>query len=92
MATQAVPHITMIHRIKWMDYSINHWAALTAHLQDGQFLVHNNHIDNLMRPWVMGRKARVFRSWELASQRAAVTMSLEQSAKLNGHDPWACLK
>ena len=29
---------------------------------------------------------------ELASQRAAVVMSLVASAKLNGHDPWAYLK
>ena len=28
----------------------------------------------------------------LAGQRAAATMSLIQSAKLNGHDPWAYLK
>jgi len=29
---------------------------------------------------------------ELAGQRAAVVMSLLQSAKLHGHDPWAYLK
>ena len=28
---------------------------------------------------------------ELAGQRAAIVMSLVQSAKLNGHDPWAYL-
>ena len=29
---------------------------------------------------------------ELAGQRAAVVMSLVQSAKLHGHDPWVYLK
>ena len=29
---------------------------------------------------------------QLAGERAAVVMSLLQSAKLNGHDPWAYLK
>ena len=45
-----------------------------------------------MRPWAMGRKAWLFAGSELARQRAAVVMSLVQSAKLNGHDPWAYLK
>lgn len=77
---------------KALDYSINHWAALTAHLQDGRLPVDNNCIENLMRPWAMGRKAWLFCGSELAGQRAAVVMSLVQSAKLNGHDPWAYLK
>ena len=46
----------------------------------------------LMRPWAMGRKAWLFAGSELAGQRAAIVMSLVQSAKLNGHDPWAYLK
>ena len=75
-----------------LDYSINHWAALTAHLQDGRLPVDNNHIENLMRTWAMGRKAWLFCGSELAGQRAAVVMSLVMSAKLYGHDPWAYLK
>ena len=38
------------------------------------------------------RKAWLFAGSELAGQRAAVVMSLVQSAKLSGHDPWAYLK
>ena len=34
----------------------------------------------------------MFAGSELAGQRAAVVMSLVQSAKLSGHDPWAYLK
>ena len=40
----------------------------------------------------MGRKAWLFAGSELAGQRAAVVMSLVQSAKLSGQDPWAYLK
>ena len=40
-----------------------------------------------MRPWTMGRNAWLFDGSELAGQRAAVVMSLVQSAKLNGLDP-----
>ena len=75
-----------------IDYSLNHWAALTANLKDGRVPIDNNHIENLMRPWAMGRKAWLFAGSELAGQRAAIVMSLVQSAKLNGHDPWAYLK
>ena len=75
-----------------IDYSLNAWGPLTAHLSDGRVPVDNNHIENLMRPWAMGRKAWLFAGSELAGQRAAVVMSLVQSAKLNGHDPWAYLK
>ena len=75
-----------------IDYSLNAWGALSAHLQDGHVLVNKNHIDNLLRPLATGRKARLFAGSELAGQRAAVVMSLVQSAKLNGHDVRAFLK
>ena len=75
-----------------IDYSLNHWSGLTANLLDGNVPIDNNHLENLMRPWAMGRKAWLFAGSELAGQRAAVVMSLVQSAKLNGHDPWAYLK
>ena len=77
---------------KAIDYSLNHWHALTANLRDGNVPLDNNHLENLMRPWAMGRKAWLFCGSELAGQRAAVVMSLVQSAKFNGHDPWAYLK
>ena len=38
------------------------------------------------------RRAWLFAGSELAGQRAAVVMSLAQSAKLNGHDPWVYFK
>ena len=77
---------------KALNYSLNAWTALTHHLVDGNVPVDNNHCENLIRPWAMGRKAWLFCGSELAGQRAAVVMSLVQSAKLNGHDPWAYLK
>lgn len=75
-----------------IDYSLNRWTALTAYLLDGNVAIDNNHIENLMRPWAMGRKAWLFAGSELAGQRAAVVMSLVQSARMHGHDPWAYLK
>lgn len=40
----------------------------------------------------MGRRAWLFVGSELAGQRAAIVMSLVQSARLNGHEPWAYLR
>jgi transposase len=75
-----------------LDYSLNRWTALGRFLHDGEVSIDNNHVERLMRPWAMGRKAWLFCGSELAGQRAAMVMSLVQSAKLNGHDPWAYLK
>ena len=75
-----------------LDYSLKRWTALGRFLVDGAVSIDNNHIENLMRPWAMGRKAWLFAGSELAGQRAAIVMSLVQSAKLHGHDPWAYLK
>ena len=77
---------------KAIDYSLNHWDGLSRYLLDGAVPIDNNHIENQMRPWALGRKNWLFIGSELAGERAAVVMSLLQSAKLNGHDPWAYLK
>ena len=77
---------------KAIDYSLNHWQALSEFLKDGAVPVDNNWIENQMRPWGLGRKNWLFIGSQLAGERAAVVMSLLQSAKLHGHDPFAYLK
>jgi transposase len=75
-----------------LDYSLNSWSALVRNLEDGNVNVDNNSLENLMRPWAMGRKAWLYCGSELAGKRAAVVMSLVHSARLNGHDPYAYLR
>ena len=77
---------------KAIDYTLGHWAALTRHLGDGAVALDNNHLERQIKPWAMGRKAWQFVGSELAGQRAAIVMSLVQSARMNGHDPWAYLR
>ncbi|HWP13113.1 MAG TPA: IS66 family transposase, partial [Ramlibacter sp.] len=77
---------------KAIDYSLNNWGTLTRNLHDGEVPVDNNHLENQIRPWATGRKAWLFAGSELAGQRAAIVMSLVQSAKLCGHDPYAYLR
>ena len=76
---------------KALNYSLNHWEALTRNLLDGEVNVDNKSLENLIRPWALGRRAWLFAGSALAGQRAAIVMSLVQSAKLNGHDPRAYL-
>lgn len=77
---------------KAIDYSLNHWVGLGRFLLDGDVPIDNNHIENRIRPWALGRRNWLFIGSQLAGERAAVVMSLLQSAKLNGHEPWAYLK
>ena len=77
---------------KAIDYSLNQWAGLGRFLLDGDVPIDNNYVENRIRPWALGRRNWLFIGSQLAGQRAAVVMSLLQSAKLNGHEPWAYLK
>lgn len=77
---------------KALDYSLKRWIALTRFLGDGQLPIDNNWIENQIRPIAIGRNNWLFAGSLRAGQRAAAAMSLIQSAKLNGHDPYAYLK
>lgn len=52
----------------------------------------NNPIENQIRPIAIGRNNWLFAGSLRAGKRGAAIMSLIQSAKLNGHDPYAYLK
>jgi len=77
---------------KAIDYSLNHWEGLGRFLLDGEVPLDNNHCENQIRPWALGRRNWLFVGSVLAGERAAVVMSLLQSVKINGRDPWAYLK
>ena len=77
---------------KALDYSLRRWTALTRFVDDGQLPVDNNWIENQIRPIAIGRANWLFAGSLRAGQRAAAVMSLVQSARMNGHDPYAYLK
>ena len=77
---------------KALDYSLRRWVALTRFVDDGQLPVDNNWIENQIRPIALGRSNWLFAGSLRAGQRAAAVMSLIQSARMNGHDPYAYLK
>ncbi len=77
---------------KALDYSLRRWAALTRVVDDPQLPLDNNWIENQIRPVALGRNNWLFAGSLRAGQRAAAIMSLIQSARMNGHNPYAYLK
>ncbi|UZE09014.1 IS66 family transposase [Pseudomonas corrugata] len=77
---------------KALDYSLKRWVALTRYLDDGAVPIDNNPVENTIRPWALGRSNWLFAGSLRSGKRAAAIMSLIQSARMNGHDPYAYLK
>ncbi len=53
--------------------------------------IDNNQVENQKRPWALGRSNWLFAGALRSGKRAAAIMSLIQSARMNGHDPYAYL-
>ena len=70
------------------------WCCKThrRYLDDGNVPIDNHAVDNSLQPVAVGRKNWLYVGSQQAGDRAAVMLSLIESAKLNRHDSWACLK
>lgn len=77
---------------KALDYSIKRWAALVRYADDGAVPIDNNQCENQIRPWALGCSNWLFAGSLRSGKRAAAIMSLIQSARINGHAPYAYLK
>ena len=79
---------------KAIEYCLKRWQALTRYLEDGSLPIDMRSTASQgaeMRPWALGRKNWLFAGSLESGQRAASIMSLIQSARLNGIDPYAYL-
>ena len=77
---------------KAIRYSLGRWVALTRYLADGDLPIDNNWLENRIRPVALGRNNWLFAGSDRAGRRAAVVMSLIQTARLHGLDPYAYLR
>jgi Transposase IS66 family len=84
-----VPADSMVSGILRVRTQLN---PLTRFLDDGQLPIDNNWIENQIPPIAIGRQLAVFAGSLRAGQGAAAVMSLIQSARLSGHDPYAYTK
>ncbi len=77
---------------KALDYSLKSWVAQARYLEEGAVRIDNNQIENLIRAWALGRSNWLVAGSLRSGKKAAVIMSLIQSARFNGHDPYTYLK
>jgi hypothetical protein len=54
--------------------------------------IDNNPVENQIRPWALGRSNCLFGGLLRSGKRAAAFMSLIQSGRMKGRDPYAYLK
>lgn len=73
-------------------YALNHRAALERYLEDGRLEIDNNGAERAIKPVVLGRKNWLTAGSEAAARRAAILLSLVNTCKNLGIDPFAYLQ
>jgi hypothetical protein len=76
---------------KAMDYMLKRIDLFTRFLDDGRICLSNNAAERELRGIVLGRKSWLFAGSDRGGERAAVMLTLIQTAKLNDVDPQAWL-
>ena len=84
-------------RFPGIQDGIKHAYALGQIDKAARFVEHDlltpdtNAAENVIRPFVVGRKNWLFSGNELGAHASAGIYSLNETAKANGHEPFRCL-
>ena len=73
---------------KAVRYTLNEWKKLIVFLNDGNIHIDNNHVENSIRPFVVGRKNWLFSGSPRGAHASAFLYSIVESAKACGHEPY----
>lgn len=76
---------------KAIQYTYGQWHKLIRYIDDGQYEIDNNLIENAIRPLAIGRKNYLFAGSNTAAQKAAIMYSLFASCKINDVNPFEWL-
>jgi hypothetical protein len=76
---------------KAMDYMLKRIDAFTRFLDDGRICLSNNAAERELRGIALGRKSWLFAGSDRGGERAAIMLTLIQTARLNDVDPQAWL-
>jgi transposase len=76
---------------KAMDYMLKRIDVFTRFLEDGRICLSNNAAERQLRGIALGRKSWLFAGSDRGGERAAIMLTLIQTAKLNDVDPQAWL-
>lgn len=77
---------------KAIQYALNNWEKLIVYIEDGRLKPDNNVPENALRPFVLGRKNWLFAGAPQGAEASATFFSLIETAKANGHEPYAYLR
>ena len=77
---------------KALNYLENQWPRLVRYLDDGQYPIDNNAVENAIRPFAVGRKNWMFSTSVQGAKASANLYSLVETAKAHGLEPYAYLK
>lgn len=73
-------------------YSRSNWVALTRYLEAPYLSIDNNATENAIRPIALGKKNWLHLGSDRGGKTAAALLSLVQSCKLLGNEPFAYLR
>jgi transposase len=76
---------------KPIDYMLKRWGDFARFAEDGRICLTNNAAERALRGLALGRRAWLFAGSDRGAERAAVMVTLIQTARLNDVDPQAWL-
>jgi len=74
-----------------VNYTLNHWAALTRYLDDARLSICNNEAERSIKEFVLCRKNFLFVGSDAGGRAAAIHLSFIASCNRNNIDPIAYL-
>jgi transposase len=73
---------------KAIRYCLAHWPELNNYLKDGRIEIDNNHVENAIRPFALGRKNWIFSGSPSGAKAGATLYSLIETCKANNIEPY----
>ncbi len=73
--------------LKAVNYTLNHWIALTRFLKNPDIAIDNNESERAIKCWVLVRKNSLFAGSDEGAKAIAVHLSFIATAKRNGINP-----
>ncbi len=77
---------------KAVNYTLGLWSRFIRYVENGDWEIDNNLIENLIRPLALGRKNYLFAGSHNGAKRAAMMYSFFATCKLNEVNPHSWLK
>lgn len=77
---------------KAIEYCTKLWSSLMTYLENGNYHIDNNAIENKIRPVALGRKNYLFAGSHNGAQRTAMFYTFFANCQLNGVNPEKWLK